>query len=165
MIFTLWSKNVIQFPSLRQKIQAYQDNKRQTMTAPWNNRNILQFSALPKIERNPRKWTTGKIRSRWSGKYQFNPIKMRRPNTQHPGHTGVRIRQVWDKSPNTSKACNSFVLLCSCCEQGALHPSLQESDWSREDWDSDNNKAREQNNLLLDFSYPKPQTDQTTDIN
>ena len=34
------------------------------------------------------------------------------------------------------------------------------------DWDGEKAKAREQNNLLLDFSDPKPQTntDQTTDI-
>ena len=37
MIFTLWSKKVIPFPSLRHKIQAYQDDKRSERVLPWNN--------------------------------------------------------------------------------------------------------------------------------
>ena len=43
MIFTPWSKKVIPFPSLRQKIQVFQDDKRQNMTTPWNDGNTVQF--------------------------------------------------------------------------------------------------------------------------
>ena len=49
MISTPWSKKVIPSPSLRQKIQAFQDDKRQEMTIPWNDGNTFQFSALPKM--------------------------------------------------------------------------------------------------------------------
>ena len=81
MVFTPWSKKVIPFPSLRCKIQAFQDDKRQEMALPWNDGGTFQFSAPPKTPRNPRKRTTGKIRTRWLGKNRFNPIKTRRPNT------------------------------------------------------------------------------------
>ena len=68
------------------------------------------------------------------------------------------------KAPILTKACDSFSLSCSYCKQ--LHPSPQESDWSSEDLDGTKAKIREQNNLLLDFSDPKPKTnsDQTTDF-
>ena len=45
-IFTLWSKKVIPFPSLRQKIQAHKHNKRQNTVMPWNNGNPVQFLPL-----------------------------------------------------------------------------------------------------------------------
>ena len=80
-IFTPWNNKVIPFPSLRHKIQAFQDDKRQEMALPWNDGRAFKFSAPPKMSRNPRKRTTGKIRTRWSGKNRFNPIKTRRPNT------------------------------------------------------------------------------------
>ena len=38
-------------------------------------------------------------------------------------------------APTLRKACDSFSLSYSYCEQGALHPLLQDSDWSSEDWD------------------------------
>ena len=72
MIFTPWSKKVIPFPSLRWKIQAFQDDKRQVMAVPWNDGSEFQFSTPPKTSRNPRKTTTGKIRTRWSGRNRFN---------------------------------------------------------------------------------------------
>ena len=48
---------------------------------PWNDGSAFQFSAPQKMPRNPRKRTTGKIRTRRLGRNRFNPIKMRRPNT------------------------------------------------------------------------------------
>ena len=75
-IFTLWSKKVIPFSSLRQKIQAFNDDKRQNVMMPWNNGNPVQFSTPPKMPRNPRKCATSKIRTRWSNRnHRFNPIK------------------------------------------------------------------------------------------
>ena len=76
-IFTPWSKKVIPFPSLRQKIQAFQDNMRQNTMIPWNDGNTVQFSAPLKMPRNLRKHTNGKIRTRWSDRnHRFNPIKI-----------------------------------------------------------------------------------------
>ena len=45
-------------------------------------------------------------------------------------------------------------------------PSPEELDWSSKDWDGTEAKAREQNDSLIDFNEPKPQTniDQNTDI-
>ena len=59
-IFTPWSKKVIPFPSLRHKIQAFQDDKRHETALPWNDGSAFQFSAPSKMLRNPRKRTTGK---------------------------------------------------------------------------------------------------------
>ena len=81
-IFNPWGKKVIPFPSLRHKIQAYQDNKRNERVLPWNNGNTFQFSAPPMISRNLRKRAPGKIRARQSSKSRYNPMKARRPNTQ-----------------------------------------------------------------------------------
>ena len=63
-IFTPWSKKTIPFPSLRQDIQAFQDDKRQNIMILWNDGNTIQFSAPPKMPRNLRKHTPGKIRTR-----------------------------------------------------------------------------------------------------
>ena len=41
MIFTAWSKKVIPFPSLRQKIQAFQDDKRKEASLPRNDGSVL----------------------------------------------------------------------------------------------------------------------------
>ena len=81
MIFTLWSKKMIPFPSLRCKIQAYQDDKRSEGVLPWNNGNMFQFSAPPMMQNKPRKRASGKIRARWSNKSRYNLMKAERPNT------------------------------------------------------------------------------------
>ena len=83
------------------------------------------------MPRNPRKQTTGKIRTRWLGRNMFNPIKMRRPNT--PNTKVSELDKVYIKAPIQTKACDRFGLLCSYFKQGALHSLPQESDWSRED--------------------------------
>ena len=107
-IFTPWSKKVIPFPSLRWKIQAFQDDKRQNTTTPWNdsNSNRVQFSATPKMPRSLRKQTTVKIRPRWSGRNQFNPIKTRRPNTLDTKVS--ESDRVNIKAPILTRACDSF---------------------------------------------------------
>ena len=134
-IFTPWSKKVIPFPSLRCKIQAFQDDKRQEMALSWKDGSAFQFSAPPKMPRNPRKRTTGKIRTRWLGKNRFNPIKTRRPNTQETKVTDLDRIDTDIKAPILIKAGDKFGLLCSYCQQSALHLSLQDLDWSSEDWD------------------------------
>ena len=55
MIFTPQSKKVIPFPSFIWKIQAFQDDKRQETTMPWNDGNTFQFPAPPKTPQNPRR--------------------------------------------------------------------------------------------------------------
>ena len=131
---------------------------------PWNDSNTFQFSTPPKMPRNQRKQTTGKIRTRWLGRNRFNPIKMRSPNT--PDTKVPELDNVDIKTPISTKMCDRFGLLCSYCKQSAPHPSPQESDWSSEDWDITEAKAREQTDTLIDFYEPRPQTesDKTTDI-
>ena len=60
----------------------------------------------------------------------------------------------------------ALVCLCFYCKQGALHPLLQDSDWSNKDWDVIKAKTREQSKSLIDLNDPKPKTDMehTTDI-
>ena len=162
-IFTPWSKKEIPFPSQRWKIQVFQDDKRQNMMIPWNNGNTVQFSAPPKMPRNPRKCTTGKIRTRWSGRNQFNPKKTRRPNTPDTKVSDLNKINIIGLIPR--KASDSFGLSCSYCEQGVPHPLPQESDWSSEDWDGTKAKVREQSKSLTDFNDSKPHTnmEQTMD--
>ena len=109
--FTPWNKKVLPFPSLRWKIEAFQDDKRQNTTIPWNDGNTVQFSAPPKMPRNPRKHTTGKIRARWSGRNQFNPKKTRRPNTLETKVSDLNKINII--APILRKVCGSFGLLCS----------------------------------------------------
>ena len=47
MIFTPWSRMVTPFPSLRHKIQAYQDDKRSERVLPWNMAILLSSLPLP----------------------------------------------------------------------------------------------------------------------
>ena len=61
MTFTPYSKKVIPFPSLRHKIQAFQDDKGQETALPWNDGSVFQFSVPLKLPGNPRKRTSGKI--------------------------------------------------------------------------------------------------------
>ena len=110
------------------KIQAFKDNKRQNMMMPWNNGNPVQFSAPPKMPRNPRKHATGKVRTRWSDRnHRFNPIKTSRFNTM--GTKVSDLNKINIVAPTLSKACNGFGPSCLYCKQGAPHPSPQDSNW------------------------------------
>ena len=79
----------------------------------------------------------------------------------------LELDKVDIKAPIPERPCGSFSLSYPYCEQGALHPSPQELDWSSEDWDGTKAKARDQNKSLIDFSDSKPQikTKQTMDSN
>ena len=116
------------------------------------------------MPRNPRKQTTGKIRTRWSGRNRFNPLKTKRPNT--PDTKVLELDKIDIKTSIPAKACDGFSLPCSYCKWGALHPSPQESDWSSKDWVGSKVKAREQTVTWMDNNTPRPQTDidKTTDI-
>ena len=112
-IFTPWSKKVIPFPSLRCKIQAYQDVKRSERVLPWNNGSTFQFSAPPMMQNNPRKRAPGKISARWLSKSRYNPMKAKRPNT--PETTMTKLDNIdTDKKPSLSaKICDRFGPSCS----------------------------------------------------
>ena len=169
IIFTPWSKKVIPFSSIRHKVQAFQDDKRHEMTLPWNDGTVFQFSAPPKMPRNLRKRTTGKIITRWLDNNRFNPIKTRRPNTQEAKVPDLDTIDTGIEAPVLVKVWDRFGLLCSYCKQGAPHPSSQESVWSIKDWDGTKAKRKEETketNLLSDWDLPKPKPNinQKTDI-
>ena len=63
-IFTLWSKTIIPFPSLRWKIQAFKDDNKGQMMISWNNGLMPRFSTPPKPSQNTSKHVAGKIRPR-----------------------------------------------------------------------------------------------------
>ena len=134
-IFSPWSKKVIHFPSLRHNIQAYQDDQRSERVLPWvNNGNTFQFSAPPETQTNPRRRDPGKIRSRWSNKARYNPIKTKRPNTPDTSVTNMDTTETDTmKVPLSSKVCKKSRPSHSFCKQNVSHPSPQESDWSDKD--------------------------------
>ena len=131
--------------------------KRQNTMIPWNNGNMVQFSAPPRTPRNPRKCATGKIRTRWSNRnHRFNPIKISRFNTRNTQVSNLNKINI--VAPTLRKACNGFGPSCLYCKKGTQHPSPQNSDWSSEDWDGYKAKTKEQNKSLIDLSDPKPKT-------
>ena len=78
MIFTPQSKKMTPFPSLRHKIQAYQDDKRSERVLSWNNGTTFQFFAPPMMQNNRGKRAPGKIRPSWLNKPRYNTMKAKR---------------------------------------------------------------------------------------
>ena len=78
-VFSPWSRTIIPFPSLCKKIQAFQDENRQTSV--WNKGHATSyFSAQPQPKC---RHTSGKTRTRWSNwRNRFNPIKTEQYNMQ-----------------------------------------------------------------------------------
>ena len=155
-VFSPWSKSVIPFPSLRCKIQAFQDdNTKQAMT--WNSGTMPQFSTPPRPHRSPRKCTPGKARTRWSNhNHQFNPIKTKRYNTQGTESNSTSKINIIQPTPKRACECNDSS--CTYCKYEAPYPSAVPSDSSSEDWDGEKAKAREQK-LLVGFVPPKQEID------
>ena len=94
------------------------------------------------------------------GKNRLNPIKTRRPNTPETKVSDLDKINTNIEAPVVVKACDRFGLLCPYCEQNGLHPSPQELDWSRKDWDRTKAKRKEETketNLVSDWDLPKPQ--------
>ena len=125
MIFTLWSKKVTPFPSLRHKIQACQDDNRSERVLQWNNGNTFQFSAPLMMQNNPRKRAPGKIRVRWSNKSRYIPMKEKRPNTPEMTMNNLDAIDTEKKVPLSVKICDRFGLSCSFWKQNVLHPHLK----------------------------------------
>ena len=120
------------------------------MVLPWNDGSVFQFSAPPKMPRNPRKKATGKIRTKWLGRNRFNPTKTRKPNAPETKVSDLDKIDTDIKAPVLTKACHRFGLSCPYCEQGAPHLSPQELDWSSGDWDRTKAETKEETNLLMD---------------
>ena len=79
IVFSPWSWTVIPFPSLHKKIQAYQDENRQT--SGWNKGHTAPY--FPTQPQPKHRHTSGKTRTRWSNwRHRFNPIKMGQYNMQ-----------------------------------------------------------------------------------
>ena len=78
-VFSPWSRTIVPFPSLQRKIQAFQDENRQTMA--WNIDHALPYFSTPTKPKC--KHTSGKTRTRWSNqRHRFNAIKTERYNTR-----------------------------------------------------------------------------------
>ena len=58
-IFTLWSKSVTPFPSLRKKIKAFKEESKGQMMLTW----ATSDSAPTRPSKTPRKCTPGKVRT------------------------------------------------------------------------------------------------------
>ena len=121
-----------------------------------------QFSGPQKISQNPRKFTSGEIKTRWSRhNHKFNPIKTNRYNTldvNSPQMNKINIIQ-----PIPKRTCDHLADTCTYCRYEAPHPSPIPSDWSSEGWDGDKAKGRGQR-LLIDLNFPKLDQKQMTDL-
>ena len=161
-VFSLWSKSVIPFPSLRCKIQAFQDdNSKQMMT--WNSGMMPQFSTPPRSHRSPRKFAPGKTRTRWSNhNHWFKSIRTNRYNTCDTESNDMNKINIIKPTPK--RACECTDGSCIYCKYKAPNPSPVPSDWSSEDWNGEKAKAREQKSLV-DFKPPKEGNDlQMTEV-
>ena len=148
-IFTPWSKSVTPFPSLRKKIKAFKEDSRGHLTPTWT----ALVNALTKSPRNPRKFTSSKIRTRWSNhNHHFNPIKTNWVNTLGTDPMDKNKISIIKGTPQ--KVCEQSGATCSFCRQQVPHPLHRTSpDWSSEDWVGDKAKAREQNSIIK-FDIP-----------
>ena len=146
IVFSLWSKSVIPFPSLRHKIQAFKDdNSKQMMT--WNSSTMPKFSAPPRPHRSPRNHAPGKTRTRWSNcNHWFNPIRTNRYNTCDTEPNDMNKIDIILPTPKRTCECTDGS--CTYCKYKAPHPSPVPSDWSSEDWDQEKAKVREQKPLV-----------------
>ena len=143
MVFSPWSRTVIPFLSLCKKIQAFQDENRQT--SAWNKGHARYYFSAPTQPKC--RHTLGKTRTRWSNwRNGFNLIKRERYNTQEWDTTDFKKIDI--VKPIPKRLCPGSPKGCMYCKFNAPHPSVIPSDWSSEDWDGNKAKAREQRPLL-----------------
>ena len=155
-IFTLWSKSVTPFPSLRKKIKAFKEDSRGHSTPAWTH----LINTLTKPPRKRRKCTSGKVRTRWSNcNDHFNLIKTDRVNTLGTDPTDANKINIIKCIPQ--KVCEWFGATCSFCGQQVPHSLLNQSNWSSKDWNGDKAKAREQISIIK-FDIPWPKTNNPT---
>ena len=150
-IFTPWSKSVTPFPSLRKKIKAFKEDSRGHLTPAW----MPLVNTLTKSPRNPKKCTSGKVRTRWSNRnHRFNLIKTSWVNTL--GTDSMNENKISILKFIPQKACKQFGATCSFCRQQVPHPLPNQSNWSSKDWDRDKTKAKEQSSIVkFHILWPK----------
>ena len=155
-IFTLWIKSVTPYPSLKKKIKAFKEDSRGQLTPT----GMPVVNTLTESPRNPRKCISGKVRTRWSNhNHHFNLIKTNQANMLETDLMNENKISIIKCIPQM--ACKQFGATCSFCRQQVPHPSLNQSDWSSEDWDRDKDKAKEQNSIVK-FNIPWPKMNNPT---
>ena len=96
MVFLPWSRTIISFPSLRRKIQDYQDENKQT--SAWNKGHAAPY--FPTQPQPKQRHTSGKTRTRWSNwRHRFNPIKTEHYNMQNREMIDFRKVEVTEPTP------------------------------------------------------------------
>ena len=154
-VFSPWSRTVISFPSLCKKIQAFQNENRQT--SAWNKDHAMSYFSTPAQPKC--RHTSGKTRTRWSNqRNHFNLIKMEWYNTQDWDTTDFNT--INTVKPTPRRLCTRTSKGCTYCTFDAPHPSIAPSDWSSEDWDGNKAKGREQR-PHLDFKLLEQQIQKT----
>ena len=128
-VFSPWS--VIPFPSLRCKIQAFQDdNSKPLMT--WNSSMMPQFSAPPRPRRSPRKHPQAKLELGGpiitTSSIQLETNRYNTNDTEPNDMNKINIIQ-----PTPKRACECTDSSCIYCKYEAPHPSPVPLDWSSED--------------------------------
>ena len=155
MVFSMWSRTIIPFPSLHKKIQVFQDENRQ-MSA-WNKSYAMPyFSAKPQPKY---RCTSGKNRTRWSKQgNRFNPIKTEWYNMQD--RDTIDFNKIDIVKPTPKWLCMGTHGECMYCQFDTPHPSATLFDWSSKDWDGKKAKARKQC-PLFDFNVLEKQIQET----
>ena len=95
-VFSPWSRTVIPFPSLQRKIQAYQDENKQT--SAWNKGHAVPY--FPTELQPKHRHTSGKTRTRWSNqRHGLKPIKTEHYNMQNRETTDFRKVDMIESTP------------------------------------------------------------------
>ena len=109
-IFTLWSKSVTSFPSLRKKIKAFKEDSRGHLTPTW----MPLVNTPTKPPRNPKKHASGKVRTIWSNhNHHFNPIKTNQVNMLGTDPMDENKMDIIKCIPQ--EVCELFGATCSFC--------------------------------------------------
>ena len=131
-IFTLWSKSVTPFPSLRKRIKAFKEDSRGQSTSNW----MPLVSTPIKPPRNPKRHALGKTRTRWSNhNHHFNPIKTDQVNmlgTDLADANKIEIiikctpkRHVSDLEPHAHSVDSRFHILCWTSQIGQARTGME----------------------------------------
>ena len=163
MVLSPWSRTVIPFPALCKRIQAYQDENRQTLA--WNKGHATPY--FPTQPQPKCRCILGKTRTRWSNqRHRFNPIKTEHYNMQDRETTDFNKIDV--VKPTPKPLCKRMHEDFTYCKYDAPHPSTTPSDSLSEDWDGKKAKAREQCPFLdlniLEKQIQKTLQDRAQDI-
>ena len=96
IVFSPWSRTIIPFPSLRRKIQAYQDENKQS--SAWNKGHAAPY--FPTLPQCKQRYPSGKTRTRWSNqRHRFDPIKTEHYNTEDQETIDFRKTDIIEPTP------------------------------------------------------------------